>query len=147
MTSTSPSTTAQIAENLNLLADHIENNVPQDQLDMTDFRQRRNEAGKLRSANFLGHHDCGSVGCAVGHAPFVDAPQFKPVASEFHDGSEGLDLNWGTYSTRLFGSNGFGNADTWVRCFQGNLSSDKASVMRRLRLRALELELFVAPAQ
>ena len=147
MTSIQSPTPAQIAENLNLLADHIDQHVEEHELDMSDFRQTRNESGQLRSADFLDAHHCGSVGCAVGHAPFVDAPQFKPLYSEFHACTGWRDLNWGLYTSRLFGCNGFGCAETWVRCFQGNLSSDKESVVSRLRLRALELELFVAHAQ
>lgn len=54
-------------QNIMLLAKHIYNNVTQEQFNMQHFRV--NSSGN--TCDFISITDCGTVGCALGHAPFI----------------------------------------------------------------------------
>lgn len=88
-------------ENLKLLANYLAILAPQkskDTFDMTDFAT--NSHGDPVSP--LNVNSCGTVRCALGHAPAIGA-EFAPLPSE---------TEWPTYSKRVFGMNGFKDSDS-----------------------------------
>ncbi len=80
--------------NLILLGQYIYAHVTDAQFDMAHFRQ--DHQGIL--VNFREASDCGTVGCALGHAPLV--PGLEPIRKDF-DGRGYLDFDG--YSERVFG--------------------------------------------
>lgn len=78
------------SDNLGRLADYIEMNVGQAQLDMKRYR----------SAPFNSLDDCGSVGCALGWAPFT--PGLELLDSEFGEFDGRGVVNWHKYFERIF---------------------------------------------
>lgn len=137
--------------NLTKLADYIEQHVRQDQLNMRLFRST-GSLSEGRHVNFKAHNDCGTSGCALGWAPFVEG--LEPVESEFNR----ANLNHGVpaylefmrYSARVFpdlhdedeeaGEEAEEATEDWNEVFAGHLSSDKPEVIRRLRSKADQLE-------
>lgn len=74
-------------KNLEKLVNHLENNVKNKEFDITFFRS--NEYAE--SVNFFSIHDCGTIGCAIGHMPFIDG--LEPIHAEFsHNFRDGLDF-------------------------------------------------------
>ena len=119
-------------ENLRKLADYIEQHVPQDKLDMSWYR--RDSIGI--EVGFQDHHNCGTSGCALGWAPFVEG--LGPVEEDFFKFSnETVELKFHNYSDRVFPELRDCN---WNEVFGASLSSDKSEVIQRLRDKANELE-------
>ncbi len=114
------------ANNLIKLANYIEMNVPQEKLDMSSFRAKF----------FINKHDCGTSGCALGWAPFVEG--LEPVESDFDGPYVGLDF-W-QYSERVFPALGSHMSADWEEVFDSDLSSDKTQVVYRLRKKARQLK-------
>lgn len=87
-----------ISENLLKLAGKLDT-IPEENFDMDWYR----------NVGFKSINDCGTVGCALGWAPFVDG--LEPIESEY-----GLrDLDWRTYSERITGFST--ESDEWYWCF------------------------------
>jgi hypothetical protein len=119
------------ADNLNKLADFIEKNVSQKQLDMSYCRL--DEEGNR--VHFISQDDCGTSGCALGWAPFVLG--LEPVDSDFVESEEWFQvpesrrfLIFHVYGRRIFPD--LTDRD-WYEVFHERLSSDKAEVIARLR--------------
>lgn len=139
------------SKNLRLLADHIERNVDQSQIDMSIFKRHGN-----KPVDWMLDDECGTVGCALGHAPCVE--ELKPIKSDFVKYSEVSPtiLVWNVYGARVFPGlyhvlriggegqyNGFDKVtelDHWHDVFSEELSSNKAEVVARLRYKAIELD-------
>ena len=74
-------------KNLRLLQAHIKDKVTDKQFNMISYR----------NSTFYSKDNCGTVGCAMGWAPFVKG--LETLESDFHaDGS----LNYGIYHNRIF---------------------------------------------
>ena len=127
--------------NLRKLADYIEQHVPQEKLNMRYFR-----SDKTGGTEFKTPQDCGTSGCALGWAPFVEG--LAPLEEEF---DYDHDLAFQDYGRRVFPDLYEvdpwgpypGILDTtadWNDVFHGRLSSDKAQVIERLRNMANKLE-------
>ena len=116
-------------ENLRKLADYIEQQVPQDKLDMSGYR--KDSEGE--EAYFFSKHNCGTSGCALGWAPFVEG--LEPEEQDYYTGER--DLSWEAYGDRIFPDLG---VLRWSLVFGGGLSSDKFEVLKRLRDMANKLE-------
>jgi len=60
-------------------------------------------------------HKCGTVACALGHAPSLadKFPEFKPKLGE----------DWEEYSDRVFGLDDYENTDEWEWCFGAEWSN------------------------
>ncbi len=116
-------------ENLRKLADYIEQHVPQDKLEMSWYRSSEGE-GEVR---FKSLEDCGTSGCALGWAPFVEGLELIP--DERYLMLPGV--YWLRYSARIFPDL---NNYTWNLVFSSTLSSRKSEVVGRLRNMAHTLE-------
>lgn len=92
-------------ENLLKLADYLEK-VPSDKFEMLHFR--RNEGGD--SIPYISKSDCGTVGCAVGWAPFVKG--LEPIKTDFLTTAR---LSFYKYGHRVFRL--LGSSDRWDWCF------------------------------
>ena len=79
-------------KNLKLLKDHIWNNVTDQGFDMEYYR--RDLEGPV---GFYSPHNCGTIGCALGHAPLCE--ELEPIEDDFQ-GSK--DLDWDVYCLRVF---------------------------------------------
>lgn len=80
--------------NLMKLGEYLWQNIKDEQFGMELFRQHNNE-----NCEFYSKEDCGTVGCALGWAPFVKG--LEPIKSDFSSFSGKL---WFTdYSHRVFG--------------------------------------------
>ena len=79
-------------KNLKLLRDHIRDKVTDEQFDMHKYRTDENRNIIL----FRSKDDCGTIGCALGWAPFVKG--LEPIEEDFYNGN--LDFN--IYSERIF---------------------------------------------
>lgn len=96
-------------KNLIILRDFLRDHVTDAQFDMGQYRQ--DMPGGV-SAEYYNAQHCGTVGCALGWAPFVDG--LKPIPEDFSTvpashrtagGKLPLDsLNWRTYGCRVFGN-------------------------------------------
>lgn len=84
------------AGNLSLLADYLEHNVKDEQFDMADMRQSLDSSGNRYPATFRNRHNCGTIGCVLGWAPFV--PELDYTDDEYL----GTTLDWNAYAERLF---------------------------------------------
>ena len=119
--------------NLRKLADHIEANVDQSDLYMPYFRSDL----EREHLEFISINNCGSCGCALGHAPFVDG--LHVIANDF-DKLSGV-LVWREFSMRVFPLLGcLITSNDWDDVFDSSLSSKKSEVIQRLRDKANELE-------
>ena len=126
--------------NLRKLADYIEAEVPQEKLDMRAFRKTSD--GDF--AFFENHTKCGTSGCALGWAPFVEG--LEPVEDDFSVNPlfSRSALNWDEYSQRILPDPLIDcraeDDGHWSSVFSGHLSSYKADVVGRLRAKADEFE-------
>lgn len=114
------------ADNLIKLANYIEMNVPQEKLDMRYCRERA----------FKSLNDCGTSGCALGWAPFVEG--LEPIEEDCNRVSR--CLNFWQYSQRVFPALGNNMSSSWEEVFDSDLSSDKTQVVYRLRKKARQLK-------
>lgn len=91
--------TAEQRANFKKLADYLATGETAMKFDMTAFCTSQDE-----SVEFEPHeHDCGTVGCALGHGPAAG------ISSKPHEG-------WEEYSERCFVDWG---SDAWEWCFAG----------------------------
>lgn len=79
-------------KNLKLLADWVEENVPQEKFDMGAYRQKL-DGDKYP---FISKSDCGTIGCFAGWGPFV--PGLEVIDEDFFDGV----LSFKSYIDRVF---------------------------------------------
>ena len=87
-------------ENLQLMADHLKNNVKQENFDM----------GKYRGFYDFKNPVCGSVGCTVGTCTVLDA---ENVMNNFINSDGEIEfMDWSEYFTGLLGG-----GDEWDWCF------------------------------
>ena len=94
--------------NLSKLADYLETEVKQKQFDMDLYRS--DEVGRM--CDFRSYHDCGTVGCALGWAPFVEG--LEPIDQEFDDDHYmGVSLIFASYQRRVFDL----STIAWEWCF------------------------------
>ena len=82
-------------KNLKLLRDYIRDKVTDEQFDMKVYRANR--VGLYM--DYYSKYDCGTVGCALGWAPFVKG--LEPIEKDFREGG-GKELDYDKYSLRLF---------------------------------------------
>ena len=94
-------------DNLEILATFLENEVTQEQFDMLQFRSHDD-----KDVSFLSLKDCGTVGCALGWAPFV----IKTESQDF-DNEDYLDFS--AYCYRIFNLCSE-EGDSWNYCFGGD---------------------------
>ena len=121
--------------NLDRLADYIEEHVPQENLDMSEYRSD----GTGGYVTFWSKDECGTVGCALGYAPFA-IPEVDTLP--FIRGA--LGMNWASYSHDLFPAfRAYTEFDEYLHdyydLFDDDLSSDKAEVVSRLRDKAHQI--------
>ena len=84
-------------ENLLKLAEGIEG-IDQEFFNMRDFRSHGCHYTPLRSVS-----DCGTVGCAMGWAPFIEGLEIKSEdLIDNHDTKE-TELGFGKYGNRILG--------------------------------------------
>ena len=95
--------------NLRLAADYIEKHVNDEHFNMSCFRQ--SDDGE--EVPFETREDCGTIGCSLGHCPFV--PGLEPVKDEFTgrriwpskyssaNSRQAQILSFNTYSDNKFG--------------------------------------------
>ena len=110
--------------NLDRLADYIEEHVPQENLDMSEYRSD----GTGGYVTFWSKDECGTVGCALGYAPFA-IPEVDPLMFIYSE--SGMD--WDLYQKELFPEL---NLYDWDDVFGCSLSSDKEEIVERLRYKA-----------
>lgn len=67
----------QTIDNLNKIADFLETAVKDEQFNISVWRGN----GLGESTSFRSLHACGTVGCAIGWAPFIEG--LEPLASEY----------------------------------------------------------------
>lgn len=118
------------ADNLEILADHIEANVSQKQIDMEHVA--RSGGGTDLKVEYMKHYletDCETTACALGHAAIV----FPVAAAEAG--------HWGDLQLALFPDILIEPKNRHLdrHCFGANQSSEKADVVSRLREAAAEL--------
>lgn len=81
--------------NLTKLADFIENEVKDEQFDMSWYRQTFDKKrDRVVLCQFISKNDCGTVGCALGWGPWVVPPIFE----DFRSG----ELAWDRYCDNHF---------------------------------------------
>tara|TARA_Y100001963_G_scaffold17759_1_gene21947 strand:+ start:37209 stop:37661 length:453 start_codon:yes stop_codon:yes gene_type:complete len=85
-------------KNLLKLADYLENHVTQDQFNMEHFRS--DHSGYCEAFRSL--ENCGTVGCALGWAPFA-SKDMEPVEDDFFSDPSINSLMWETYCKRVMG--------------------------------------------
>ena len=122
------------ANNLDLLADYIDANVAQFQLNMRSYRSDKGLGG----VQFRSFDECGTAGCAQGWSPFV----FEPLESEFKvSGVLSFELHGARVFPSLYTKDNYSPYTNhhWHDIFTYNLSSDKGEVVGRLRDKAKEL--------
>jgi len=117
------------SDNLEKLADYIERHVEQKNLDMRDFRRGPGNY----FATYHSKDCCGTSGCALGWAPFVSG-----LEPHKHDFLKEDGLYWEKYSERIFPDIETYSKD-WLSIFDSGLSSNKSSVIKRLRDKANEI--------
>ena len=87
-------------KNLLLLADPLET-IPQENFSMEQYRQKPSDDPDIKfelvMCHFYSPVNCGSVGCALGHAPL--APGLEPIKDDY----DAFSLCWLRYSQRVFG--------------------------------------------
>lgn len=112
--------TTEINEkHLLLLADGLEK-VPQSQFDMHEYRQREKDSGEFTVCTFVSKNDCGTIGCALGHAPLI--PGLEPIKDDFncHANGDLINLMWDRYCMRVFGiASRYINSPAWTFLFYG----------------------------
>jgi len=84
-------------ENLVKLAKFILENIKDEQFNMSSFRLNK----YYNSVRFKSKEDCGTIGCALGWAPFVEG--LEVVKSDYYKG-EPMYLDFDLYSKRVFGT-------------------------------------------
>jgi len=101
--------------NLKKLRNYLEKHVTQDKFDMESFRRKNLDENTV--CDFTTKNKCGTIGCALGWAPFVKGLEPEPV--EFYPGGFfGIPtLDFYQYSQRLF--NTADGSDTWSFLFCG----------------------------
>lgn len=120
---------SKTADNLEILADHIEANVSQAQLDMKHILLSESQHGELKDArNFLST-DCGTTARALGHAAIV----FADSASKCK--------TWGEFADKTFPEVCLDEENYYLDdlCFGASQSSEKGDVVSRLREAVKEL--------
>ncbi len=109
-------------EALIMLRDHIENNVKQSDFNMHNFRMDRDG----RTKDFISSSQCGSVGCILGHMPFINNPAFCTIYQDWkipnirnHDFGDRLPtLDFLAYSERVLKI--ASNEAVWDYLFSGD---------------------------
>lgn len=121
---------SKTADNLEILADHIEANVSQEQIDMEHVARSGNcKHLELKDVQHYLETDCGTTACALGHA----AMAFPDVAAR--------SACWGEFEFALFPEltleNDYFHLE--INCFGATKSSKKEDVIKRLKEAAAEL--------
>lgn len=109
-------------ENLNKLADFLEA-LPAEKFDMEYFRAERASTVSY-SVEYESTHKCGTVGCAVGWAPFVEG--LAPIEAEFEVEFDWNNptLNFIAYSRRIFGAEPMDHGGAWDLMFSQEWAGD-----------------------
>ena len=89
--------------NFKKLRDHLRDNVTDDEFRMNHYRMERTKHGFLLAVDFIDYDNCGTVGCALGHAPFV--PGLEPIESDFLYPYDTKRLSFLLYGMRVFDIN------------------------------------------
>ena len=113
--------------NLRLVADHIEANVSQEQINMESYH-----TGRRSDCLMAEPSKCATSACVVGHATSVESLELNLLEVQVNS-----PINWLGYARRIFPYK-FGKV--WQECLSGNLSSDKSEVFKRLHKCADTLE-------
>lgn len=90
-------------ENLNKLADFLET-LPEEKFDLSQYRKDKKD--DVYEAEFKSMTDCGTVGCAIGWAPFIEGlePKEEEFKHAWHAPEIGKVLDYAGYSERVFGA-------------------------------------------
>ncbi len=130
------------AQNLVKLADWVEANLKQEQIEMKYLRSEFNpDDGELEGTTFRSKDECGSCGCMLGWAPFV--PGLEPIAGDYVACFYPEYLVFNYYGRRIFPALyvGWDTNKDWEAIFSQDLENDKESLVAGIRAKAEELEL------
>lgn len=115
----------QTVINLNKIADFLESNVKDEQFNIKEWRE-----GDYRSK-----HDCGTTGCAIGWAPFIEG--LEPLECEFTPdwGGHSYSLDFRLYWRRILEGV---DSDTFDNVFGADnafnpLSETREHTIKRIR--------------
>lgn len=87
-------------DNLQKLTDWLKENEDKIKFDMRDFRQKEIEGFKIGvTTDFLSIGECGTVGCALGWAPFV--PGLEVAEQDFDYSPLNTRLDFSKYAVRV----------------------------------------------
>jgi len=103
-------------DNLVKLAKYILEEVTDEQFDMIAFRSNHIGTGVV-NCDFKSKNDCGTIGCALGWAPFTKG--LEVVEDDFIESyiTDYEHLSFHNYSKRIFGSY---HGDIWDFIFSGD---------------------------
>ena len=80
--------------------------VPQEEFHMEIYRGILSKSGVPLHRRFRSPSDCGTVGCALGHAPLTPGLETIPLDFPIHyilGEPQGRQLEWDSYALRIFG--------------------------------------------
>lgn len=90
----------QTIVNLYKIADHLEKNVTDEQFNISVWRGIGNGRHTLSECSYISKHECGTVGCAIGHAVFIEG--LEPIDEEFSPNFDDIPtLDFRLYRNRI----------------------------------------------